>query len=52
MKIEDWKGAIYSFGVAVSIDDHNHDAWCNIASCYMKQGKEKETILCIEQALK
>ena len=52
MRIEDWKGAIYSFGVAVSIDEHNHDAWCNISNCYLKLGKEKEAILCIEQALK
>mmetsp|Transcript_4979 Transcript_4979/g.4570 ORF Transcript_4979/g.4570 Transcript_4979/m.4570 type:complete len:103 (+) Transcript_4979:559-867(+) len=52
MRIQDWKSAIYSFGESVSINDHNHEAWCNISTCYMRMEKEKEAILCIEQALK
>jgi Tfp pilus assembly protein PilF len=43
---------VFAFGVSISIDDQNAEAWCNIASCQMQAGKEKEAIMCLEQALK
>ena len=33
MRIEDFKNAVYAFGVTISIDDQNAEAWCNIATC-------------------
>lgn len=48
MRTEDWKNAIYSFRVAVSIDDQSAESWCNIASCYMQQKKLKEAMVCLE----
>jgi Tfp pilus assembly protein PilF len=52
MRMQDWKNAVYAFGVSISIDDQSAEAWCNIASCQMQAGKEKEAIVCLEQALK
>jgi hypothetical protein len=48
MRSQDWKNAVYAFGVSISIDDQSGEAWCNIASCQMQDGKEKEAIVCLE----
>lgn len=39
MKIEDFKGAVFSFATVVSIDDHKYEAWANLANCYIAQKK-------------
>lgn len=33
MRLEDYKQAIYSFGVSISIDESNCEAWSNISTC-------------------
>jgi tetratricopeptide (TPR) repeat protein len=48
MRTSDWKNAVYAFGNSISIDDQNAEAWCNIASCQMQAGKQKEAMVCLE----
>jgi len=33
MRVEDFKQAIYAFGVSISIDESNCEAWSNISIC-------------------
>ena len=52
MRLEQWEKAIFAFGNVVSIDEHQVEAWGNIANCYAVQEKMKEALACTEQALK
>ena len=35
MRIKDYKGATFSFGSFISIDDRSAEAWANLANCYI-----------------
>ena len=36
MRMEDFKQSIYAFGVSISIDESNCEAWSNISTCQMR----------------
>ena len=48
MRIEDFKNAIFSFGVVISIDERKVEAWANIANCYTITKKYFEAVTCCE----
>ena len=52
MRLEDYKGAIYSFGTVIQIDSRKVEAWANLATCYVKNEKLFEAVTCCEQALR
>lgn len=36
MRLEEWKQAIFSFGVSISIEANNPEGWSNISTCHMR----------------
>jgi tetratricopeptide (TPR) repeat protein len=52
MKLQKYEKAIYTFGISISIDERDAEAWGNIANCYMALNKISEALQCTENALK
>ena len=48
MRIKDYKGAIYSFGSFISIDDRNAEAWANLSNCYIASKRYFDAVNCCE----
>lgn len=52
MQLKDFQKAVPAFGECVCIDETQGEAWGNIATCYIHQGRYKEAFSTLEQALK
>lgn len=48
IRLEDLKNAAICFSTVVSINESDGEAWANLSSCLLKQGKKTEALSTLE----